>query len=121
MFRLLTILDRRPRCAARRRPLCPRRSPPARRLVLEALEERTLLSYSFTLIADTSGALGDLSRFTPSLNSEGVWLRTIREWGVSSSFSCVIMGVVGCQRRKPGESHEPPGYAKRTASPCAWP
>jgi hypothetical protein len=40
--------------------------------VLEALEERTLLSYSFTLIADTSGAIGDLSRFTPSLNSEGV-------------------------------------------------
>jgi arylsulfate sulfotransferase len=52
MFRLRSLrggLQRRP---ARPRPLYPRRSPRARPLVIEALEARTLLSYSFTLIAD---------------------------------------------------------------------
>ncbi len=69
MFRLLSLRGRRSRRAARYGPLCPRRSPRARRLVVEALEERTLLSYSFTMIADTSGAIGDLSRFTPCRRS----------------------------------------------------
>src|SRR5438128_2537228 len=61
----------RPACPAGYRSLCPRRSPRARPLVVEALEERTLLSYNFTMIADTSGAFGDVSRFFPSINSQG--------------------------------------------------
>jgi len=50
---------------------CRRQHASARRLVLETLEERTLLSYSFTLIADSSGLYSDISRFTPSINSAG--------------------------------------------------
>src|SRR5438105_12083206 len=49
---LSSLSPRAPHNRARRRP-SPRQRPVARRLTVEALETRTLLSYTFTPIADT--------------------------------------------------------------------
>lgn len=56
------------RNSSRRWPTRRRRNRP---LIMEGLEERTLLSYSFELIAATGGAYSAL-RFVPFLNSEGL-------------------------------------------------
>src|SRR6266852_2513396 len=72
MVPLLSFPRKLLRCGARR-PLCPRRSFCARPLVVEALEERTLLSYTFSQIADISLSFDSSlpGRYFPGINSRG--------------------------------------------------
>jgi hypothetical protein len=88
MFLLNTLRELRRGSTTRRRNsdrgLTRSRQP--RRLVLEALEDRTLLSYSFTLIADDSGV------FTlptiPTINNAGtVAFQTSLIWGRDAIFT----------------------------------
>src|SRR5262249_36317496 len=66
----------------RRRRARPARKA-SRRLILEALEDRVLLSYRFTDIADTAGPYSDLSAFSrrPALNNDG----TVAFWAALKS------------------------------------
>src|SRR5262249_1239250 len=62
----------RPSATPRRGPRrFPGRRPPARSLAVIPLEERVLLSYTFTTIADTTRGFDDFSPYVASLNSEG--------------------------------------------------
>ncbi len=66
----------------------PGRSTQTRRLNIESLEERTLLSYSFTLIADDGGPY-ILGRRHPSINARGtVAFHTPLSAGGEALFTC---------------------------------